>query len=214
MATLDMNLIFEEILPRLPAKSLVRFKSVSKSFQAVISSREFAQLYLHHQSLSSDDHDVIILQNDSYISFYNCNSRTFYNSFLNFVCYEGSFSFSAVGFFRRMFCAFVVDFGNYFAVLNPYSHLSLNTKPDPRLGFAFDHLNLDYKLVLVTDEYDSSGAHLRITRVYSLNTKTWNASDIRVPVDTMEGRHDTLIIAEADTKTLDYLHPNTRLKQE
>ncbi|XP_074306117.1 F-box/kelch-repeat protein At3g23880-like [Silene latifolia] len=208
MATLDMNLIFEEILPRLPAKSLVRFKSVSKSFQAAISSREFAQLYLHHQSLSSDDHDIIILQNDSNIRFYDCNSRTFYNSFLNFVCYQGLFSLSAVGFFKRMFCAFVVDFSDYFAVLTPYSHLSLNTKPGPRVGFAFDHINLDYKLVLVTDEYDSSGAHFRITRVYSFNTKTWSASDIRAPVDTMEGRHDTGHCALVNDHLLHWIFKN------
>ncbi|XP_021740887.1 F-box/kelch-repeat protein At3g23880-like [Chenopodium quinoa] len=48
------DIILSEILPRLPAKTLVRFKSVSREWKSVISSTQFAKTHLTHlPSLSS-----------------------------------------------------------------------------------------------------------------------------------------------------------------
>ncbi|XP_021724185.1 F-box protein CPR30-like [Chenopodium quinoa] len=47
------GIILSEILPRLPAKTLVRFKSVSREWNAIISSTQFAETHLTHLSSRS-----------------------------------------------------------------------------------------------------------------------------------------------------------------
>uniref|UniRef100_A0A7C9D3I3 F-box domain-containing protein n=1 Tax=Opuntia streptacantha TaxID=393608 RepID=A0A7C9D3I3_OPUST len=59
-STLPMGILVQELLPRLPVKSLLRFKCVSKFFQTLISTPEFAQRHLRH-SLASDDNRLLIL---------------------------------------------------------------------------------------------------------------------------------------------------------
>ncbi|KAL9242248.1 hypothetical protein vseg_016268 [Gypsophila vaccaria] len=53
MATLPLEIVFTCILPRLPVKTLNRFKCVSKSFRSEISSPNFVKLQ-HLTALSSD----------------------------------------------------------------------------------------------------------------------------------------------------------------
>ncbi|XP_074313479.1 F-box protein CPR1-like [Silene latifolia] len=55
LVTLPMEIIFSCILPKLPAKSLLRFKSVSKSFLTEISSPKF------NASFSEANHGLLIL---------------------------------------------------------------------------------------------------------------------------------------------------------
>ncbi|KAK9684941.1 hypothetical protein RND81_10G244300 [Saponaria officinalis] len=59
-SVLPIDLIAAEILPRLSAKSLLRFKCVCKSFNTVVSSPEFVRHHLRH-SISSDNRLVNIL---------------------------------------------------------------------------------------------------------------------------------------------------------
>ncbi|XP_021749056.1 F-box/kelch-repeat protein At3g23880-like [Chenopodium quinoa] len=63
-ATLPDHLIVEEILQRLPVKTLVRFKSVSKFWFCIISSPEFAKKHLNRTS----DNNEFILLNSLYYS--------------------------------------------------------------------------------------------------------------------------------------------------
>ncbi|KAK9697814.1 hypothetical protein RND81_08G062900 [Saponaria officinalis] len=60
MANLPLDLILEEILPKLPAKSLLRFKCVSKIFKTLISSSNFINHHLRH-SLSSVKNRLLIV---------------------------------------------------------------------------------------------------------------------------------------------------------
>ncbi|XP_021736517.1 putative F-box protein At3g52320 [Chenopodium quinoa] len=82
--TLPKHLILQEILPRLPVKSLIRFKSVSKSWLSTIISPKFTKTHLKissfrphflvHATLhrASDD-EIYLLQYDHM----NCNVRNF-----------------------------------------------------------------------------------------------------------------------------------------
>ncbi|KAL2896421.1 hypothetical protein RDABS01_038205 [Bienertia sinuspersici] len=55
--TITDDLITEEILPRLPVKSLTRFKLVCKKWNSTISSDEFAKLHLKFSSSSSNTYN-------------------------------------------------------------------------------------------------------------------------------------------------------------
>ncbi|KAK9684509.1 hypothetical protein RND81_10G214800 [Saponaria officinalis] len=59
MVNIPTEIITDEILAKLPVKSLVRFKCVSKFYNTVISSPEFIDLHLR-QSLSSDANRLLI----------------------------------------------------------------------------------------------------------------------------------------------------------
>ncbi|KAL2898350.1 hypothetical protein RDABS01_040132 [Bienertia sinuspersici] len=74
---LPEHLIEEQILPRLPVKSLIRFKSVSRSWLSVICSHDFKKLHLKFSS--SCQTQAIILKSrlafpSCLLSFDNCNN--------------------------------------------------------------------------------------------------------------------------------------------
>ncbi|KAL2930918.1 hypothetical protein RDABS01_036328 [Bienertia sinuspersici] len=58
------HLITEEILPRLPVKSLIRFKLVCKRWNSTISSSEFVKLHLKFSSLNNQNRHFIIYPDD------------------------------------------------------------------------------------------------------------------------------------------------------
>ncbi|XP_074314816.1 F-box protein At5g10340-like [Silene latifolia] len=58
--SLPTEIITHEIFSKLPVKSLLRFKCVSKSYNALISSPEFVELHLR-ESRSSDANRVLIV---------------------------------------------------------------------------------------------------------------------------------------------------------
>ncbi|XP_074273124.1 F-box/kelch-repeat protein At3g23880-like [Silene latifolia] len=61
LATLPDHLIFNNILPRLPVKPLIRFKSVCKNWRSTISTPEFSK---SHLSFSTSRHQFLLLQKD------------------------------------------------------------------------------------------------------------------------------------------------------
>ncbi|XP_074283751.1 F-box protein CPR1-like [Silene latifolia] len=64
MAMLPSEIILDEILPKLPVKSLLRFKSISKEFETLISSPNFILHHLRH-SLSSATNRLLITSRNS-----------------------------------------------------------------------------------------------------------------------------------------------------
>ncbi|KAK9699586.1 hypothetical protein RND81_08G183500 [Saponaria officinalis] len=63
MANIPDDILHLCILPRLPVKSLTRFKSVSKSWQTLISCPDFIRLH-HRHALSSDENRLLIVSDD------------------------------------------------------------------------------------------------------------------------------------------------------
>lgn len=61
---LPQELITTEILPRLPVKSLIRFKCVSKQWKSIISSPQFAKLHLQRQRSSPNPKRCLFVATD------------------------------------------------------------------------------------------------------------------------------------------------------
>ncbi|KAM3340851.1 hypothetical protein P3S68_028486 [Capsicum galapagoense] len=55
--------VIDEILSRLPVKSLLRFKCVSKSFKSLIDSPKFIQAHLKQQSLKPNSDGKLLILN-------------------------------------------------------------------------------------------------------------------------------------------------------
>ncbi|KAK9672934.1 hypothetical protein RND81_12G135600 [Saponaria officinalis] len=115
VATLPVHLIIENILPRLPVKSLLRFKSVCKNWHSTISSPEFAN---SHLAFSGCRHQFLLLVIKDYALVEGPNYRIFRRS----LGYDDRHSeLTIIGSSNGLvgFRAFVLDVFTKFFVLNP-----------------------------------------------------------------------------------------------
>ncbi|KAK9667717.1 hypothetical protein RND81_13G006500 [Saponaria officinalis] len=184
-SVLPIDFIVAEILPKLPAKSLLRFKCVCKSFNTLISSPEFVRLHLRH-SLSSDNRLVVIpvidrtvytFDLDSLSSSATAASATF--SWPEHASINGSCNglLLITGFFGGL---------HRLVLLNPSTRTYVDVPSTTNyLGFGFDHRNDDYKIVAVTD-YRINVSKSRVTKIYSLNSKSWKIVEITFPPDAIQ----------------------------
>ncbi|XP_028056172.1 putative F-box protein At1g47790 [Camellia sinensis] len=187
--------IMVEILQRLPTKSLIKFRSVSKSWNSLITSPNFINTHLTHS-----------LTSNSYINSYGnlplmivrqCVSipppRTEHYKLC--IDTEDSFDeykdleipiksrclpfFYAIGYAKGLFCLFDQD---RFFLWNPSIRKSM-AMPKPtikaafhRHGFGFDPRNNDYKVVRIVNFYPTMEAPTTHIEVYSLNAASWKMS--------------------------------------
>ncbi|XP_016476971.1 F-box/kelch-repeat protein At3g06240-like [Nicotiana tabacum] len=189
-----------EILLKLPVKSLLRFRAVSKSWNSLISSPAFISTHLNQTPKTS----TLLLRrydnthNKEYYSlFQDCKNRPFcldFSSQLNlpFNCQLGYFRI--VGSCNGIMCLcddFFADVGNVVVILWNPSIQKFTTLPLPLirfkspdmfvLGFGADHLSNndddDYKLVrLVYHKNDDVFSRYNVppeVEIYSLNTGVW-----------------------------------------
>ncbi|KNA16584.1 hypothetical protein SOVF_087520 [Spinacia oleracea] len=198
------HLIVEQILPRLPVKSLIRFKSVSKYWLSTISSHKFAKLHLE---FSSSNTRSLILQElyksgksyGYYLSFDEC-----YN-FKEFVKLEDKFPiFKLRNCYSTPDSTYVVDSYNgivcmyndqlRFYLWNPATNQCHNTyrpalgyeRPDEVIGLGFGYISSldDYRIgcVMICDK------ELWHVYVYSLRIGKWKETsclngDYYFPID-------------------------------
>ncbi|XP_017220909.1 F-box/kelch-repeat protein At3g06240 isoform X1 [Daucus carota subsp. sativus] len=182
--------LWTEIFLRLPLESLLRFKSVSKTWLSIISSHRFALSYLaiapkddqilivHHESGDPDDEE------DGQFSLYHLDSSRILEN-LHFPYSQGEYPFKPaysqlIGSECGIVCVSVCVYrwraakNNYdFYLWNPATKQSklipLYTIPDDTIygvasGFGFDNIDLDFKVVKVI-----SGC----AEVYSSNRNDW-----------------------------------------
>ncbi|KAL7160945.1 hypothetical protein ACSBR2_041569 [Camellia fascicularis] len=191
--------IMVEILQRLPTKSLIQFRSVSKSWNSLITSPNFINSHLNHSLTSNtyknsyDNLPLVIVRQcisvppprtehyklciDTEESFDEFKQLEFplKTCRLNF--------FFAIGSAKGLFCFFEQD--RYF-LWNPSIRKSM-AMPKPtiktsvhRHGFGFDPRNNDYKVVRIVNfnpTKDEPTAHIE---VYSLNAGLWKMSSTAI----------------------------------
>ncbi|KAF5934157.1 hypothetical protein HYC85_030328 [Camellia sinensis] len=190
--------IMVEILQRLPAKSLIKFRSVSKSWCSLITNPNFINTHLTHSLTSNtyknsyDNLPLMIVR--------QCVSTTHTRTehYKLFIDSEDSFDeykelefpiksrrlhfFFAIGSVKGLFCLHEQD--RYF-LWNPSIRKSM-AMPKPTVktsmhshGFGFDPRTNDYKLVRIADFYPTKLPNQKPTthiEVYSLNAGSWKMS--------------------------------------
>lgn len=202
MMTIPSEIIENVILPRLPAKSLMRFKCVSKPWLTLISSHEFIHLHLYNALTSNNSNHLLILTGN------DCCLYSFSLDLPEAPAVKlPSFGFKpfVVGSCNGLLC--IQSQSPYTLVLlNPStgSYREIPSLRQPRrcsalnFGFGYDCTNDDYKVVRIVDRYPSLGfisAQMdRIVHVYSLRTNSWEIVEWTEPQDSMGVRENGTVI--------------------
>ncbi|KAK9667719.1 hypothetical protein RND81_13G006700 [Saponaria officinalis] len=188
ISDLVIDFIAAEILPKLPAKSLLRFKCVCKSFNTVISSPEFIRLHLRH-SLSSDNRLLVIPATDRTLYTFDLDSLS---SSTTATAASATFSWPADSNSVVGSCNGLLLITGFFGdlhrlvLLNPSTRTYVDVPSAANfLGFGFDHRNNDYKIVAVTDSH-TNVLKSRVTQIYSLNSKSLKIVENTVPLDAIQ----------------------------
>lgn len=198
MPTLPIELI-AEILSRLPVKSLLQFRSVSKSWLALISSPQFVKTHLtisaknqrvvlteiansftpRETQIILKDYSLTSLPNDSVIEAFH----------LDYPMNKPRQSVSILGSVNGLICLVIED--NDLFLWNP-SIRKFKQLPDCRLrfvnsgnaiptsviyGFGYDESNDDYKVVGVLCIERKHIVHHVEVEIYSLKSDSWKSKD-------------------------------------
>ncbi|KAK9705805.1 hypothetical protein RND81_07G083100 [Saponaria officinalis] len=199
MAFLPMDIILSCILPKLPAKSLIRFRCVCKSFLAEISSPKFVKLH-HHNALYSDSNRLLIFKNDSQgIYVYNLNSPHSPPSLIRFpkiTLYSHQISIVAT-----CECYLLIGYeDNYhdsLFLLNPSTRMYRELPRIPcnsqvvlyGMCHRLDEFNDEYKVVRFVDFEGIDGCELEVM-VYNTTTNLWKLIESKTVVDTFISCYD------------------------
>ncbi|TMW90078.1 hypothetical protein EJD97_016224 [Solanum chilense] len=177
--------LITEILLRLPVKSLLQFKCVSKSWLALISSQDFIKTHLS-LSAKNEDYNHHKLMWRSCSNFKVCSIRSLLcGSVVEASDLEYPYkSFNIVGSANGLIC--LTD-GAYELILwNPtiskYKKLPASR---PRLkntniftyGFGFDECHDDYKVVGIFGRYKNGLLEDTQVNIYSLSSDSWRSKD-------------------------------------
>ncbi|KAH6804189.1 hypothetical protein C2S51_032436 [Perilla frutescens var. frutescens] len=188
-----------EILLRLPAKSLLKFRCVSKPWLFLISSYEFAKAHLKFFTKNNCEHNRLIVGSfRSPMDLYTCSLRTTVeNTLYTGSIYPDVHILYDVIRFDRPFCntssvvwsegscnglVFVYEAPRTLILWNPTTrkhrvlpcsrtHLRVKNY-SRRLGFGYDELHDDYKVVEVLNLGSESAGEPRV-KVYSLRNNCW-----------------------------------------
>ncbi|XP_073024484.1 F-box/kelch-repeat protein At3g23880-like [Primulina eburnea] len=169
--------LITEILWRLPVKSLLRFRCVSKSWLSLISSPEFETNYLE---VSTTRRPRIVF--GSATELYTCPLNGIFNelphvedALCDFTKENRYYKIQMVGSCNGLVC--VVYTGHIF-VWNPAIR-KYRQLPSPRFssrepcGFGYDASSDDYKVVQIVDKLNSTP----YSRTYSLRNDSWKSLD-------------------------------------
>lgn len=178
--------IIIEILSRLPVKSLIKFKCVSKSWLSLISSSHFSK---SHLKISSRNNKNLLL-----LSMYL--PHTLYSCTLYPVLHEKSIScveklsfpwnpsnmIAGVSLCNGLFLISIGIYNNNLYLWNPSTRKNKNlpfscsvvrSRCDVTYGFGYDESNDDYKVVEVCGVYGVHYVYGANIKIYSLRSNSW-----------------------------------------
>ncbi|XP_071688408.1 F-box/kelch-repeat protein At3g06240-like [Rutidosis leptorrhynchoides] len=188
--------IIIEILYRLPAKSVGRFRCVSKDWLSLLSSQQFIKT---HQNKSNQYH--LIFVSNPFISVPHINNNNNNNTYSRFCNSHYSIPFHNLQTtlpskilseshvsdlsFRGSWNGLMLLFGFYstlgydkLVIFNPTTKETMRLPHFPydlayknlMCGLGYDSLTDDYKVVTIYNHKNDNSTHLRL---YSLRTNTW-----------------------------------------
>ncbi|XP_059300099.1 F-box/kelch-repeat protein At3g23880-like [Lycium ferocissimum] len=182
--------LITEILSRLRVKPLLKFRCVSKSWLALISSPEFIKTHLSICANNKDytNHALMLGPRQPNNNLMYCSLRSLlYNDSvthafdLDYPMKLPHKSLSIVGSVNGLICFTIEEQHNFlwnpsirmFKKL-PYSRSTLRSKYFLMYGFGYDELHDDYKVVGITTSDNKGSCHVKI---YSLNSHCWRSTD-------------------------------------
>ncbi|KAJ0453915.1 putative F-box domain-containing protein [Helianthus annuus] len=174
-----------EIFSRLPSKSLLRFRSVSKSLRACIGSPDFIRLHaLRSPNKVMIIHQVYFQGATRATDMYTLHSagQLSNDPYVGVTAVEYPFtSFRIVGSCNGVLC--LHEYGKGITLWNPSIRRKVTVHDRPLLsdwrgqvhpfGFAFDPIIKDYKIVMTTNCNTKKGLVLR-TFVYRMKKDAWH----------------------------------------
>ncbi|XP_027153035.1 F-box/kelch-repeat protein At3g23880-like [Coffea eugenioides] len=198
--------VMTQILIRVPVKSLLRLRCVSKSWNSLISSAYFISLYNHHAFLTkpSTPDDKLLVRHYSkdqktevYTVHYDNEAFAVENGIKIGFPFRGlsRYYFRIVGFSNGLLCLSDDLFGytNLIMFWNPLIRRKF-TLPSPQavfdklgpfmfvLGFGFDVKNNDFKVVRIAYVQGSNGYNLPPkVEIFALSVGNWREIDVDVP---------------------------------
>ncbi|XP_023910064.1 F-box/kelch-repeat protein At3g23880-like [Quercus suber] len=177
-----------QILYKIPVKSLIRFRCVSKSWNSLITSSAFIHSHLTPSlSLPSNSDKLIVKDYDyrnevvTYKFIHDENNDYSLHQHVEFPLRDGGYTYlQLIGSVNGLFCLFESE---QIILWNPYIRKFITLpKPLPktyrpiawtysyRYGFGFDPRNNDYKVVRMSER---SKAKPPLVEVYSLKEGSW-----------------------------------------
>ncbi|RAL54472.1 hypothetical protein DM860_001600 [Cuscuta australis] len=180
--------ILLEILSRLPVKSLLKFRCVSKSWRDLISSSDFVKLHLYVSSSRRDyaDHRILSSLVGLQFTLKQCSLKSvmFHPVTEAFeVDYPLSSPYNSVwvvGSCNGLVCIAIEEKDLF--IWNPATR-KIKNLPDAGVelkagfyfiyGFGYDELNDDYKVVGIFSIFHSSGSCETEVMSYSLRSDSW-----------------------------------------
>ncbi|GMI79455.1 CONSTITUTIVE EXPRESSER OF PR GENES 1, CONSTITUTIVE EXPRESSER OF PR GENES 30 [Hibiscus trionum] len=201
-----------KILNRLPVKSLLRFRSVCKSWNTLISHPSFISAHLQ-ASLSNNNTPFLLLKyrkNGKYGYFLHYDIDGFEEfKQLQFSPFRHAAVYSVVGSCNGLICVLLYDMN--FVLWNPSIQKYISF-PKPSItyvssykfgfGFGFDSRTNDYKVLVVGTEDDESCFEL-----FSLNGNCWKRVDAVYPKYAFAG-HRSLPFVNGAVHWLGYRERN------
>ncbi|KAI3524507.1 hypothetical protein L1887_03165 [Cichorium endivia] len=184
------DILFFNILLRLPPKSILRFRYVSKQWHSILTSPEFLNMHLHH--VTNDDqqnhHKILVLSKTTPCKFHtiDCESPEDGVSVGRPLPFEVSpTNMSVVTSFNGLVCVCITkrsydDKYSNLILWNPltgdYKRLPKSNSPKEcyedtpiASGLYYSSYDDDYKLLLVNHDYDAY--------IYSLKSDSWRKLD-------------------------------------
>ncbi|KAH0709555.1 hypothetical protein KY284_010982 [Solanum tuberosum] len=178
--------LITEILLRLPVKPLLRFRSVSKSWLGLISSRKFVNTHLNISANNKAFHRLILGFDPPENNLKDCSlDSLLYDHVtraidLDYPPKKSYESIKVVGSINGVICV-AIEQKDLF-LWNP-SIRKLKKLPSSRTGsfymygFGYDELHDDYKVVDITLNVGDDNSCYNVGKIYSLNNKSWKHLD-------------------------------------